>query len=352
MQTSLSPDIPVIDQASFFSHFPESHEAIVQLWEYEWKLKVTRMWDTLRFRLHDSLSLTEINLQLTLQIPHYKPFAFNQSFAWATIDEGSGIDIRMNNSFLPRDEDDLIFIYLATVFGSYIWHGERMEMNCLSIVMSLKGTGIIDNHLKVKRFIEICKMNGVNFQEVSTPERLVQRETRRVDAVIAPPSQPRVTEAPLSWLSASTWKPSQVVVAVIEATWVQTESLVGQTQAQLRDPSQWIELFIHGLEGKSPTRAIKLLENAIARKQFGEEGTTRLQRLLDERNHKALQASDSAGNHAPNPKEFIDTLTGSLGDQIWQLERQIKRWRKYGNAYINTLTNHKTSLESRLAGKK
>lgn len=73
-----------------------------------------------------------------------------------------------------------------------------MEMNCLSIAMSLKGTGIIDTHLKVKRFIEICQMSGANFREVGTPERVVRTERGRVEAVIAPPPQPRVAEAPLS----------------------------------------------------------------------------------------------------------------------------------------------------------
>lgn len=104
----------------YYKDFPDGRETIVPLGDQEGLLKVTKSGNFVKFRLRNSTSLTWINLTLASEIPSYSPKLFNQSFAWATIDEASGLDICMADNFEPRDADDLIFMYLATVFGSYI----------------------------------------------------------------------------------------------------------------------------------------------------------------------------------------------------------------------------------------
>lgn len=338
--------------SSFTQMFPEWRETLVPLWEYEGMLKVIRTGNVLKIRLRNSSSLTWLNLTLTSEVPSYNPRIFNQSFSWATVDEESGIDIGIIDGSLPHDADDLIFIYLATVFGSYIWTGERMEMNCLAIAMSLRWSWMIDTHQKIKRFIEICGMNGTNFQESRSPERVIRRENQRVQDVVTPPpplTSAREISLPQNW----PWLPSHVLRSVVEDTWNQTERLVTQIPPtrETRDPSQWIGLFIRSLEDKSPTRALKLLETAIRENRYGETWTLRLQALLDVRNEKERWSQNQWTNPPLNPKEFIDSLTGSLWQQIGQLERQIKRWKKYGDAYVATLVKHKQVIESRLSRK-
>lgn len=343
--------------------FPEWSEVVVPIGENpDGNIRVIRAGNTLRIRLQNSLILTSLNFELSLNNPWYLAWPFNESFSYEDSNQDTWVNIEIfPEIFTPRNTDDVLSIYLATVFSSFIGTGERMEMNSLAIAMALRTTWIY-NGGRIKRYMEICWLYGKWFREFRRTQWGVLVNSQRVrDALVA---QPVNTEK--GWLIGvaqplSNWidriakvvqldTPSNAIQVVTHWATIVERIVSPRVNPSVAIPSDhWIDSFINSIADKSPTRAIKLLEKAISENRFGEAWTTRLKSILQTRTGLNDWNSNDTSIQTPNPGEFIEWLSWSLRDQIGQLEKQLKRWKRYGQAYMTHLQKHKELLEGRLA---
>ncbi len=346
--------------------FPEWLEVVIPIGDRpDGMIKVLRTGSILRYQLRNSSALTWFNFTLALNVPSYNPDAFTKSFSYATLDEESWIDIEILPNGLDLTETcDVLFVYLAVVFWSYIKNGDGMEMRALSIAMALKETGVF-HHTNIKRYLEICWLNGKGFREFRGTQRTVLTESRRVQDTLT--LQPRgMTEewsiriTPpkiahwVNWLTQDIWREIPPKAKAVVAYWAtQVENIVTPrlNPSMVLPADQWMNSFIRSIEDKPPTRAIKLIERAIIEKRFGEAWNNRLRSILETRRGMTQWEVDITSNTLPNPNDFIDWLSWSLGDQVDLLEKQLKRWKRYGEAYIAGLQKHKELLEVRLTRK-
>lgn len=345
--------------------FPEWSEVVIPIGDMpDGNIHVIRSGNMLRIRLQDSLILTSLNFELCLNNPWYLVWPFNESFSYEDSDQGSWVNIEIfPEIFTPRNTDDVLSIYLATVFSSFIGKGERMEMNSLAIAMALRTTWIY-NGGRINRYMEICWLYGKWFREFRKTQWDVLINSQRVrDTLVA---QSMNTEKgwligvaqPLSdWIDripkvVRSVTPSNAINVVTQ--WAtQVERIVSPrvNQSIALPTDHWIDSFIKSLDGKSPTRAIKLLEKAISENRYGEGWTARLESILETRREISEWEVTLTSNTLANPNEFIEWLYWSLSDQIRQLERQLKRGKRYGEVYMAHLQKHKELLEDRLARK-
>lgn len=342
--------------------YPEWVEKIIPLGKYSGLLKVTRTWGTFKVRLRDSLILTNLSFQLCCNSwLEYDSKPFSRSFSYTALDDASWIDIEIfpEGGIHVLNDQDIIFIYLATVFKSYIFSKSQFnETNCLGIIMVLKDTWIFTWSESVRRFLEICSLAGKGFWETWRVKRLIGDNptivTKLVQDTREPNRQPRTNGSNTDNIAnGTTVIDSSGLDSPIQRSQPPQTHLPRDTEASdkwwivsVNNPDAGLDAFIAGLRDKTQTRAAKLIDRALTTWGYSEQWRARLMVLLDN-----TKSSVSEVQTRYDPREFLDWLSWSLRDQLSVIEKQLKKAKWYWESYIQALTVRKEQLERKLAWK-